>query len=289
MKRSDWLYDAQVSGFQARASPPRDRRELFMHFGHWEAPGEAPALASFPAAQERLDARLRGLGELGPGAHVLDAGCGVGGTVAALLETANLARLVGLNIDPRQVEAARRLVTPSPTCAPEWVVGDACALPFDPESFDCVFAVECLPHFPSRAAFFARAATVLRVGGRLVLSDFVPTDALRAARRQGTLPAGFERCVQTDLAPWSDFFGDEDHDLACARAAGLALEAEIDATLATLPTYDVLIPGPPRGLDAPNEPPDPARGMTALAWAQRRGLLRLRYYAFSRRASAGPP
>ena len=284
MKRSDWLYDGQVARFRSLSGPLPDRRELFMHFGHWdEAPPATPDLQAFLAAQERLDAHLRALAELPAGAHVLDAGCGLGGTVAALLDEAAPARAVGLNIDPRLVAIAERLVVASPGCTPEWVVGDACALPFPAGSFDAIFAVECAPHFGSRAAFFAEAARALRPGGRVVLSDFVPTAALRAARDGGALPAGFEEAVARDLAPWSDFFGDGPDDIALGRAAGLAIECEIDATAETLPTYDVLIPGPPRALiAAPGAPPDPARGMTALSWAQGRGLLCMRYYAFSR-------
>lgn len=282
--RSDWHYDSQVARFAARRGPIADRRELYMHFGHWEqAPSPGHDLVDFLAAQDRLDEQLRALVDLRPRARVLDVGCGLGGTLAAVLESSAPTRAVGLNIDPRQIAIARELVRPGPDCTPEWVVGSACAIPFEADAFDVVFAVECVPHFESRAEFFAEAARVLAAAGRLVISDFVPTPELRSLRDRGQLPRGFAEIVARDLVPWLDFYGDEQDDLACARAAGFELERQLDATRQTLPTYELLVPDQTRDLAAGVDAiADGARGMAALEWAQSRGLLRMMYYAFAR-------
>ena len=121
--------------------------------------------------------------------RVLDAGCGFGGTLACLQDRVERLDLTGLNIDPRQLQRAQKLVQPRPGSSLRFVAGDACALPFADASFDRVLAVECIFHFPSRAAFLAEVRRVLRPGGVLVLSDFVPASAWVPVTRMARWPA----------------------------------------------------------------------------------------------------
>ncbi len=83
--------------------------------------------------------------------------------------------LTGLNIDARQLAAAEAQTKPANGNKIGWVEADACRLPFEDNSFDRVLAVECIFHFPSREKFLAEAARVLKPGGYLAVSDFVPT------------------------------------------------------------------------------------------------------------------
>lgn len=160
------------------ASGDRDFEEAFwrhVHFGLWEDPAQAYGDRDDSIeAMDRLCSHLIELADIRDGQDVLDVGCGFGGTLATLHERFPLARLTGLNIDERQLEVARRRVSP----AVRFVAGDACAMPFPDASFDRLLAVECIFHFPSRAEFLAHARRVLRPGGNLTLSDWVLPDGM---------------------------------------------------------------------------------------------------------------
>jgi ubiquinone/menaquinone biosynthesis C-methylase UbiE len=102
---------------------------------------------------------------LGPGATVLDAGCGAGVPVVRHLLAAGLAP-TGLDISRRQLELARELV---PDC--ELVLGDLAALPFPPATFAGVVSYYAIIHVPraDHAAVFAEVCRVLRPGGFALL------------------------------------------------------------------------------------------------------------------------
>jgi ubiquinone/menaquinone biosynthesis C-methylase UbiE len=209
-----------------------------VHWGFWPEPARAVGDdEDYAAAAERLSLEVCQAAGIGDGERVLDAGCGFGGTIASLNERHVGVRLDGLNIDERQLERARREVVARPGNLVEFTAGDACALPYADESFDRVLAVECIFHFPSRERFLAEACRVLRPGGTLALTDFVPSAPfLPVARLLTELPA---------LARFQ-YFGHV--NLRCTRAtyrriadgAGLVPFVRRDFTRNTLPTYRYL-------------------------------------------------
>ena len=158
----------------------KDFEEAFrrhIHFGIWEDPESAyDDLADSIRAMDRLCLHLIELAGVQNGQDILDVGCGFGGTVATIDEHFSNVRLTGLNIDPRQLELARKRVTPKPDNQMQFVVGDACEMPFPDASFDRVLAIECIFHFPSRLAFFEHARRVLRPGGCMTMTDFLLPD-----------------------------------------------------------------------------------------------------------------
>lgn len=209
-----------------------------VHWGYW-GPSDRPdgSLADFALAAERLTRRLCDIAAVGDGDHVLDAGCGLGGTIASLNERFRDLTLVGLNIDPRQVARASESVRPRRGNRIAFQVGDACRMPFPDASFDKVLAVECIFHFPSRERFFAEARRVLRPGGRLTLCDFVPerwvVPSLSFAKRF------LSWHIEAVTGP-IDIRCTLDRYRALARGGGFSLAYVDDITRGTLPTYPVL-------------------------------------------------
>jgi cyclopropane fatty-acyl-phospholipid synthase-like methyltransferase len=219
---------------------------------------------------------LLGMADLRDGQHVLDVGCGFGGTLQRIDALHRDMTLVGVNVDPRQLDICRQ-VQPRPGNTLTWQQGDACRLPFDEGSFDRVLCVEAMFHFASRARFLHETARVLRPGGVLVVSDIVLADS---ARRLDVPPFVIEAILRDGYAPWPDFWCDEGPLADLARSAGLECAQLIDATAHTLPSHRFIVPP---SADERRDPGDRTlRANLLLRWLHTHGHLRYIYARFER-------
>jgi SAM-dependent methyltransferase len=119
-----------------------------------------------PAAAETVAAAAPGAGS-----RVLDLGCGTGNAAALCVRRG--ARVIG--VDP-----ARRLLELAATRVPEaeFRFGDAAEIPVDSGAIDVVVSVFAVIFAPDAAAAASEVLRVLAPGGRLVLSAWLPDNAL---------------------------------------------------------------------------------------------------------------
>ena len=201
---------------------------LSIHRGLWGPDTETDA--------EGLDRAKRTLVQgchLGPGQHVLDAGCGVGGTAIFLAETHGV-RVTGLTNCEPQVAVARRFAHERGVAhLVEFKYGDFMELPFPDATFDIVLNHESLCYAVDKLAYLQGVYRVLKPGGRWQSLD------AELAIRNGPLPERHDALLAAlewnwRLPPyrsWSDL-------RSIVEQAGFTRIEEHDLTSEALPATD---------------------------------------------------
>jgi SAM-dependent methyltransferase len=95
---------------------------------------------------------------------LLDVGCGTG--MSRRLYAAHARRYVGIDLSAEALAVARERFPDD-----EWLLADACALPFADGSFDVVAFSSVLHHIPDFTAALREARRVLRPGGKAFAFD----------------------------------------------------------------------------------------------------------------------
>jgi SAM-dependent methyltransferase len=131
------------------------------------------------------------------GCHVLDVGCGRGGTVATLLRYYNPGVVVGVDLSPAAISFCRRS---QPDRRARFEVGDAQCLTFPDSSFDIVTNLESSHCYPDVGTFYAGVRRVLRPGGTFLYTDLLTTSSL-PARRAALAQLGLQLESERDVTP----------------------------------------------------------------------------------------
>jgi ubiquinone/menaquinone biosynthesis C-methylase UbiE len=106
-------------------------------------------------------------------------------------------------------------------------------LPFPPDSFDAVLALESIVHIPDRTHVLRQVARVLRPGGRVALTDFItlaPADAPQDEYAQAMLAEMLAAWRAAPLVRVGDYE-------TFTRDAGLVLAEATDITENTKYTF----------------------------------------------------
>src|SRR5688500_14587739 len=159
-------YDRNTAGFLTTG-----QRNSARHRAVW-GPRVTTRAAAFRYVEDEIAGLLRGLSPSFGTSHVVDLGCGVGGSLLYLAEQLPI-RGTGITLSPVQERvAAARIREAGYADRVQCLVGDYCALPDDVgTAADLAFAIESFVHGPDPAAFMAECRRLVRPGGLLVICD----------------------------------------------------------------------------------------------------------------------
>ncbi len=174
---------------------------LACHFGLW-----GPDTTTDREGLQRANQALVQGCDLDPGKHVLDAGCGVGGTAIALAETYGV-RVTGLTIcEPHVAVAAQHAEERGVGHLVEFRYGDFMDLPFPDASLDAVLNHESFCYAEDKLAYLQGVYRVLKPGGRWQALEGLLSGAPMSEEQQVLHATAQRGWRMPPLEPWRDVF-----------------------------------------------------------------------------------
>ena len=173
----------------------------------------------------------------------LDVATGTGNTAFALAPLVR--RVVGLDLTREMLDVARRITSERKIENVDWVIGDACVLPFPDETFD-IYVVRAAPHhFSDIDAFLSEAYRVLRPGRDAAFVDCAPPKPARDVLHEVEVRRDPSHVMSLTVDEWRGRLERAGFEVEMAHARELdwdyeewmhtmAVEPELAAELATV-------------------------------------------------------
>lgn len=189
-------YNTMTKGFYLQWNPDH------IHMGAFE-PGECPRHNERMKDSAGLERALERMIELviAPAAieerhHVVDAGCGVGGTAIYLARTRGC-EVTGVNLSRLHLEMAdNKAADAGLDDRVNFKYADCSrGLPFADNSVDAVINIESARHYSDRGRFLREVRRILKPGGKIAASDWMARDALQ--------PSQYEKFIRPLSGAWA--------------------------------------------------------------------------------------
>ncbi len=143
-----------------------NKENLALHYGYWDQQTHSHHQALINKNQVLYD-----LAEIDSKDHVLDAGCGIGGSSIWMAKHHDN-QVTAITISKQQASHARKHAKRQGVSdSVNFEVSDFCETPFDDESFDVIWGLESVCHAMNKGDFLKEAYRLLRPGGRIVVCD----------------------------------------------------------------------------------------------------------------------
>lgn len=144
-----------------------NRENLALHYGYWD---EDKPYEQHQALLNKNQVLYQKAG-IKTDDHVLDAGCGIGGSSIWMAKQYGN-KVTGITISGKQAEYAEQHAKRHGVAdRVNFEIADFCATPFADASFDAVWALESSCHALNKADFLREAWRLLKPGGRIVICD----------------------------------------------------------------------------------------------------------------------
>jgi len=148
--RTSWLYS----------------ENLAIHYGYW-----SENTKSHSDSLLEMNEVLAGQLDLKPGDHVLDAGCGIGGSSIWLAEKFGV-KVTGITISPTQIDQANKNAKKRGVAhLVNFKLEDYTKTSFADESFDHIWGLESICYAMKKSDFIKEAYRVLKKGGCFAVAD----------------------------------------------------------------------------------------------------------------------
>lgn len=203
-----------------------------IHHGLWEPEAGLDVGDSPREAQIHLINTLATKASISAGQRVLDVGCGMGGSSIHLARERNC-EVTGITLSPVQKAWATTSAALSGVRRrTRFRRADAERIEFPAGSFDVVWSVECTEHLFDKPAFFRRAATWLKPGGRMAICAWL-------AGEKSDTPDGLQQVRQVCENFLCPSLGSEADYVGWMTAGGLELVEVADWTDQVLATWEI--------------------------------------------------
>ena len=144
---------------------------LAIHYGYWDE-----KVKSFPESLLRMNEVMMETAGIKSTDHVLDAGCGVGGSSIFMAKNTGCT-VIGITLSEKQIQQARvNTVNNNLNDKVQFAQMDYCATDFADESFDVVWGCESICYADNKEKFIKESFRLLKPGGRLIVADGFVTD-----------------------------------------------------------------------------------------------------------------
>ena len=144
-----------------------------LHYGYWDN-----TTHNFHEALLNTNKILSERAVIKASDHVLDAGCGIGGSSLWLAKHIGC-RVTGIALNSKQLDTARSLAKhENLDQLVDFQQQDFTATSFEDATFDVVWAIESVCHARDKFDFLQEAYRILKPGGRLILCDYFKQPSL---------------------------------------------------------------------------------------------------------------
>ena len=195
-----------------------------LHHGYWENN------ESIERAQIKLMEQLAEKAAILRGSHILDIGCGLGGSAFWLADKYEC-RVTGLTISRVQARMATRKARAKGLADQvQFLVEDANFWQPQPESVDAVWIMESSEHFRDKKNFFARCASALKPRGVLAVCAWLRGERPTREGDQELVATIGEAMLSASLDTLSQY-------VTWMQEANLQIETAKDITANIAPTW----------------------------------------------------